>query len=91
ATVTQSEYDPLNRLSRTLQDVAGIKADTTFAYDALDNLTKVTDPKGLDTTYDYNGFGDLVKLTSPDTGVTRYTYDSAGNRATQTDARGNTT
>ncbi|WP_180996772.1 RHS repeat domain-containing protein, partial [Xanthomonas citri] len=35
--------------------------------------------------------GDLVKLTSPDTGVTSYTYDSAGNRATQTDARGNTT
>ncbi|AZR28985.1 RHS repeat protein [Xanthomonas vasicola pv. arecae] len=91
ATATQSEYDPLNRLSRTLQDVAGIKADTKFAYDALDNLTKVTDPKGLDTTYDYNGFGDLVKLTSPDTGVTSYTYDSAGNRATQTDARGNTT
>ncbi|KFA39728.1 type IV secretion protein Rhs, partial [Xanthomonas vasicola pv. musacearum NCPPB 4384] len=91
ATATQSEYDPLNRLSRTLQDVAGIKADTKFAYDALDNLTKVTDPKGLDTTYDYNGFGDLVKLTSPDTGVTSYTYDSAGNRATQTNARGNTT
>ncbi|NIJ75622.1 RHS repeat-associated protein [Xanthomonas campestris] len=91
ATATQSEYDPLNRLSRTLQDVAGIKADTTFDYDALDNLTKVTDPKGLDTKYAYNGFGDLVKLTSPDTGVTSYTYDSAGNRATQTDARGNTT
>ncbi|MBB3759885.1 RHS repeat-associated core domain-containing protein [Xanthomonas arboricola] len=91
ATATQSEYDPLNRLSRTLQDVAGIKADTTFDYDALDNLTKVTDPKGLDTKYEYNGFGDLVKLTSPDTGVTSYTYDSAGNRATQTDARGNTT
>ncbi|WP_338333742.1 DUF6531 domain-containing protein, partial [Xanthomonas citri] len=91
ATATQSEYDPLNRLSRTLQDVAGIKADTKFEYDALDNLTKVTDPKGLDTTYDYNGFGELVTLTSPDTGVTSYTYDSAGNRATQTDARGNTT
>nr|WP_258079515.1 RHS repeat-associated core domain-containing protein [Xanthomonas arboricola] len=91
ATATQSEYDPLNRLSRTLQDVAGIKANTTFDYDALDNLTKVTDPKGLDTKYEYNGFGDLVKLTSPDTGVTSYTYDSAGNRATQTDARGNTT
>ncbi|MFA1752748.1 RHS repeat-associated core domain-containing protein [Xanthomonas campestris] len=91
ATATQSEYDPLNRLSRTLQDVAGIKANTTLDYDALDNLTKVTDPKGLDTRYDYNGFGDLVKLTSPDTGVTSYTYDSAGNRATQTDARGNTT
>ncbi|MBB5874910.1 RHS repeat domain-containing protein [Xanthomonas sp. 3498] len=85
--VTQNDYDPLNRLARTLQDVGGIAAETKFGYDALDNLTKVTDPKGLDTTYVYNGLGDLTKLTSPDTGSTTYTYDSAGNRATQTDAR----
>jgi len=84
---TQNDYDPLNRLARTLQDVGGIAAETKFGYDALDNLTKVTDPKGLDTTYTYNGLGDLTKLTSPDTGVTTYTYDSAGNRATQIDAR----
>jgi RHS repeat-associated protein len=84
---TQNDYDPLNRLARTLQDVGGIAAETKFGYDALDNLTKVTDPKGLDTTYAYNGLGDLTKLTSPDTGTTTYTYDSAGNRATQTDAR----
>ncbi|WP_185815608.1 RHS repeat-associated core domain-containing protein [Xanthomonas sp. SS] len=84
---TQNDYDPLNRLARTLQDVGGINAETKFSYDALDNLTKVTDPKGLDTTYAYNGLGDLTRLTSPDTGVTTYTYDSAGNRATQTDAR----
>jgi RHS repeat-associated protein len=85
---TQNEYDPLNRLSRTLQDIDGIQAETKFAYDALDNITQVTDPKGLQTHYEYNGFGDLVKLTSPDTGVTTYTYDSAGNRSSQTDARG---
>ncbi|MCT8287723.1 RHS repeat protein, partial [Xanthomonas translucens pv. translucens] len=84
---TQNDYDPLNRLASTLQDVGGIAADTKFGYDALDNLTKVTDPKGLDTTYAYNGLGDLTKLTSPDTGVTNYTYDSAGNRATRIDAR----
>ncbi|WP_246432365.1 RHS repeat domain-containing protein [Xanthomonas theicola] len=84
---TQNDYDPLNRLARTLQDVGGIAAETKFGYDALDNLTQVTDPKGLDTTYAYNGLGDLTKLTSPDTGVATYTYDSAGNRASQTDAR----
>jgi len=89
--VTSNDYDPLNRLKRTLQDVGGIEAETKFEYDANDNLTKVTDPKGLDTTYTYNGFGDLAQLSSPDTGVTTYTYDSAGNRASQTDARGITT
>ncbi|UYK74645.1 RHS repeat-associated core domain-containing protein [Xanthomonas sacchari] len=85
--VTQSEYDPLNRLARTLQDVGGIAAETKYAYDALDNLSKVTDPKGLDTTYAFNGLGNMTTQTSPDTGTTIYTYDSAGNRSTQTDAR----
>ncbi|MGX5730800.1 RHS repeat-associated core domain-containing protein [Pseudoxanthomonas beigongshangi] len=89
--VTDHDHDPLNRLARTLQDVGGIAAETRFQYDALDQLTKVTDPKGLDTTYTYNGLGDLTQLQSPDTGTTTYTYDSAGNRATQTDARGVTT
>jgi len=86
-----NDYDPLNRLKRTLQDVGGIEAETKFTYDANDNLAKVTDPKGLDTTYTYNGFGDKVQLSSPDTGITSFTYDSAGNRASQTDARGITT
>ncbi len=88
--VTNNDYDPLNRLSRTLQDVGGINAETKFQYDAQDNLTQVTDPKGLNTTYTYNGLGDLTQLASPDTGTTVYTYDSAGNRATQTDARNQT-
>lgn len=86
--VTEQSYDPLNRLARTLQDMGGIAAETRFAYDALDNLVKVTDPKGLDTTYTYNSLGDLTQLSSPDTGVSGFTYDAAGNRATQTDARG---
>ncbi len=88
--VTQNNYDPLNRLARTLQDVGGIQAETKFQYDALDNLTRVTDPKGVNTAYTYNGLGELTQLTSPDTGTTTYTYDSAGNRKTQTDARGQT-
>ena len=83
-------YDPLNRLVATLQDVGGIAAQTQFTYDAHDNLTRVTDPKGLNTDYSYNGLGDLTQLTSPDTGITQYSYDSAGNRQRQTDARGKT-
>ena len=83
-------YDPLNRLVATLQDVGGIAATTQFTYDAQDNLTRVTDPKGLNTDYTYNGLGDLTQLSSPDTGVTQYSYDSAGNRQSQTDARGKT-
>lgn len=86
--VTDYTYDPLNRVERTRQDVGGIGAESQFKYDALDNLTEVTDPKGLKTTYARNGFGEVVTQTSPDTGVTAFTYDSAGNVLTRTDARG---
>lgn len=81
-------FDKLNRLTRSLQDSAGIAAETRMQYDALDNVTRVTDPKGLHTNYQYNGFGDLLLLASPDTGSTTMTVDAAGNMATRTDARG---
>lgn len=83
---TDQAYDPLNRLVRTLQDVGGLNVETKFEYDALDRLTKVTDPKGLSTVYTYNGFGDQIRLTSPDTGITNFTYNAAGKVATKQDA-----
>jgi len=86
--VTDNDYDPLNRLTKTIQNVGGLNVTTQFKYDAQDNLTEVVDPKNLSTKYTYSGLGDLKRLESPDTGITDYTYDSAGNRKTQTDARG---
>jgi RHS repeat-associated protein len=85
--VTDNDHDPLGRLTRTLQDATGVAAETVFAYDVLDNMTQVRDPKGLNTDYTYNAFGELTRLQSPDTGITTYLVDSAGNRTRQTDAR----
>ena len=85
--VTDENYDPLNRLSRSLRDMGGIAAETKYTYDAFDNVVQVKDPKLLDTAYTYNAFGDLKTLVSPDTGSESYTYDNAGNLASQTDAR----
>lgn len=83
---SDSFYDPLNRLNRTLQDIDGLAVETKLQYNALDQVTQVTDPKGLNTIYAYNGFGDRTKLTSPDTGITDYTYNAAGLLATKKDA-----
>ncbi|MEI2456388.1 RHS repeat-associated core domain-containing protein [Lysobacter firmicutimachus] len=83
---TDNDYDPLNRLAKTLQDVGGINAKIEYQYDALDRLTQVNDPKGLNTTYGYNGFGDQVQLSSPDTGITTRTFNAAGQVATKQDA-----
>lgn len=90
-TVADNDHDPLGRLTRTLEDVGGIQAETKFTHNALDQLTQVKDPKGLDTKYEYDGLGNLMMLASPDTGITTYTYDTAGNRLTQKDARNKTT
>ncbi|WP_162250415.1 DUF6531 domain-containing protein, partial [Lysobacter sp. Root559] len=84
--VVDHDFDPLNRVSRIVQDPGGIAAETLYQYDALDQVTQVTDPKGLNTGYAYNGFGDVTALTSPDTGLTQYGYDSAGNLDSRLDA-----
>jgi RHS repeat-associated protein len=89
---SEQQYDPLNRLAKTLQDHAGTGAThdtkTQYAYDTRDNLRSVTDPNNLSTNYTYDGLNNLTNLSSPDTGSTGYTYDAAGNRKTRTDARG---
>jgi RHS repeat-associated protein len=90
---TNSEYDPLGRLTRTVQNATAAvsamdRAETAIRYDALDRPTKVTDPKALDTNYTYNGFGDQLQLASPDTGIATASYDSAGNLTQRIDANG---
>ena len=84
ANATQNGYDPLNRLTSTVDPALGLVA---YRYDAQSNLRQVTDPRGLATKYDYDGRNELTALTSPDTGVTRYGYDAASNLTSRVDAR----
>jgi YD repeat-containing protein len=51
---------------------------TRFAYDALDQLVKSVDPRGLISEYRYNERGLLVETESPDAGLVEYRYDRAG-------------
>ncbi|MGN6520515.1 MAG: RHS repeat domain-containing protein [Dokdonella sp.] len=53
---TQQDYDPLNRLKKTIQNLAGAdtatqNTSTSYTYDARDNLRQVTDPDSLNTVY----------------------------------------
>ncbi|MEX2247979.1 MAG: polymorphic toxin type 33 domain-containing protein [Dehalococcoidia bacterium] len=63
-------------------------ATTTYAYDALDNLGKVTDALLNETTMDYDMLGRKTQMADPDMGTWYYTYDAAGNLKTQLDSRG---
>ncbi|QWP76606.1 RHS repeat protein [Lysobacter sp. K5869] len=83
---TQYGYDPLDRLSAIQEDITGLNAKTLVKYNALDQISQVTDPNNRVTTFAYNGFGDQTKLTSPDTGVSDFTYNAAGQPATKKDA-----
>jgi RHS repeat-associated protein len=83
-------YDSLGRPVQTQQpaNTGSVTPTTTsFAYNANDSLTQVTDPRSLNTTYTPNGLGDVTAQASPDTGASQYTYDANGNVLTKTDAR----
>jgi RHS repeat-associated protein len=87
-------YDSLGRPIQTQQPAntgSATPTTTSFAYNAADSLTQVTDPRNLATTYNPNGLSDVTAQTSPDTGASQYTYDALGNLLTKTDARGKLT
>lgn len=87
-----NEYDPLGRIKKFIKDAAGLlPQEVNQKYNALDKVTKVTDPKNLDTNYLYDGFGDSSKLESKDTGNTDYKYNSIGQLVEAKDANGKTT
>jgi|TARA_R110001599_G_scaffold150929_3_gene335326 RHS repeat-associated protein len=59
---------------------SGTDLITTFEYDMLNQLKKVTAPEGDTTTYNYNLLGQLIEKEMPDKDDTdEYRYDDRGN------------
>lgn len=52
---------------------------TSYEYDILNNLTKVTDPEGKINTYTYNTLNQQIRKQNPDAGVTLNLFDKNGN------------
>ena len=61
--------------------------ETTYAYDAEDNLTTITDPTNQVTTLTYDN-GLLSSITDPANRVTNFDHDSNGDLIRITDAMG---
>ena len=66
---------------------ASLYATTTYNYNVLGNLIKVTDAQSNMTTINYNSLSQKTNMTDPDMGTWYYTYDLNGNLKTQTDAK----
>jgi len=88
----KSETDGLGRLVKVTEapGVSGYGFETTYTYNALDNLTGVT--QGAQTrTFAYDSLKRLTSATNPESGTVSYTYFNNGNLKDKTDARGITT
>ncbi len=94
-----SGTDPLNQTTRQTLDGLRRPTSTSFAdgavasqaWSQLDQLTSVTDPKGVQTRYERNAFGEVMRESSPDIGSISYERDALGDVTKKTDAKGNVT
>jgi RHS repeat-associated protein len=87
--------DGLGRLSSVTEDPSGLGYQTTYGYDAPNDLTGVT--QGNQTrSFQYDALGRLTQSSTPEAGTVNYTYDSdstcgtssVGDLVKRVDARG---
>ncbi|TAN48706.1 MAG: hypothetical protein EPN21_14250 [Methylococcaceae bacterium] len=81
--VRQYQFDALNQPVRQWEPHPTVigstlgQIDTT--YDALGQITRVTDPRNLATLYNVDSLGNRLQQASPDSGITDASHDAAGN------------
>jgi RHS repeat-associated protein len=76
--------DGLGRLTEVAE--TGIGANTSYAYDALDDLTTVTPASGYGRSFSNSSLKRLTSATNPETGLSTpvtYAYDPNGNLVTR--------
>jgi RHS repeat-associated protein len=84
----ESCTDALGRITSVTEDPSGSNYLTSYSYDALDNLTAVTQAGSHQRSFVYDSLSRLTSATNPESGTTSYTYDADANVITKTDARG---
>jgi len=82
----KSVTDALGRLKEVYEDPSGLNYLTSYSYDALDNLTNVT--QGVQSrSFVYDSLKRLTSAANPESGTISFQYDANGNLTQKTDAR----
>jgi RHS repeat-associated protein len=86
--VRRQRVDALGRLAEVVENPQGLNYNTSYAYDALDNLVQVNQNQGGQTrTFVYSSLGRLLSATNPESGTIIYQYHDSGDLWRKTDAR----
>lgn len=83
-----------NAVSNTLfrgPTTASAKDITTYAYDALGQMTSMKDVAGNTWAWGYDAAGRQISATDPDSGASSISYDTSGRTASTTDGLGTVT
>src|SRR5205085_1453611 len=95
---TSYQYDPLGHLTGVVlpavfdpESNQTVQPTTSYAFDAYDNMTQITDAKGRVTRFAFDQFGREVSHTLPMAQAETKSYDSFGRLDTATDFAGQQT
>lgn len=83
AAIATYTYDNNGNLKTQTQKFDGVTTNdalTSFDYDPLNRLTKITNALAGITQYNYNGVDHLVSVTDPKSLITNYTVDGLDNQ-----------
>jgi len=83
--------DAHNQIIQVQENNSGSLYNTTYGYNARDELINITDNEGNIFNFSYDSLGRKTNISDPDMGKWNYSYDGVGNLLNQTDARGTTT
>ncbi|HYB83300.1 MAG TPA: RHS repeat-associated core domain-containing protein [Mycobacterium sp.] len=77
--VTNFVYDPLGRLTSIAVDPTGVNAVTSFAYNVVGDITRITRPNGAFLNYGYDDARRIVAVTDNTGASISYGRDPMGN------------
>ncbi len=74
-----------NKLTEQIKDSGGnLQKSLSYSYDALNRLSKITNPDTNYTQYTYDGFGNRKSVKDPNGNTTMFAYDSLNRLGTVT-------